>query len=445
MNKIILTVLLATLCFFFKVNAQDNKAIDVTTKGIQIGQEVPDMTIAGLRNYKDKNGEPATTAKLSDFKGKLLILDFWATWCSPCVAMIPKMDSLQKQFGDKIQFLSVTYQAEREVMPFMEKFEKQKGKHYELPILTGDKALHKLFPHVYLPHYVWIDGDGIVKAITGYEEVKRSHIDEMLHGRFTLSRKQDFEIKYDGDRPFLIDGNGGNGQNLLYHSLLTAYSEGVPARFSYNEVDENGRKPRHITVQNTTIPVLYRFAFGGGKNFFGDNRLIYEVRDTTKLVNRQQGAELEAWIRENGYCYELIVPAYMGSKLFLIMQEELARLFPQYRASVEKRKIKCWTLVRTSGADKIQSKSVERVAELTAVGCNLKNVSIGHLIMKLNEFYMQTFPTPIVDGTEYKGAVDLSLSANMGDMAMLNMALQKYDLQFIEKDQQMEMIVIKDR
>ena len=93
MKKTTILIALSLLCLNFWANAQ---AVDVTIQGLQIGQVVPNVTLTNLQNYKDASGKAATTAKLSDFKGKLLILDFWATWCAPCVAAIPKLENLQK-------------------------------------------------------------------------------------------------------------------------------------------------------------------------------------------------------------------------------------------------------------------------------------------------------------------------------------------------------------
>src|SRR5438067_4590428 len=49
-------------------------------------------------SFKDIDGKKVS---LSDFKGKVIILDFWATWCVPCKAEIPGFIELQKKYGDR--------------------------------------------------------------------------------------------------------------------------------------------------------------------------------------------------------------------------------------------------------------------------------------------------------------------------------------------------------
>jgi len=55
---------------------------------LKIGDPVPDIILENMVNYSGK------TAHLSDFKGKLLILDFWATWCGPCKMFAPVIDEI---------------------------------------------------------------------------------------------------------------------------------------------------------------------------------------------------------------------------------------------------------------------------------------------------------------------------------------------------------------
>lgn len=72
-------------------------------KVIAAGHKAPDFTLT------DINGKPV---KLSDYKGKYILLDFWASWCAPCRHEHPLMIELYKKYGaDKLTFLSVSMDA----------------------------------------------------------------------------------------------------------------------------------------------------------------------------------------------------------------------------------------------------------------------------------------------------------------------------------------------
>src|SRR5690606_28017178 len=88
---------------------------------IDIGQQVPDVKIEPIYDA------PFTSASLQELsKEKLVIIDFWATWCAPCVHAFPKLDSLAKEFEDQVQFILTTSQDKKVVDDFFN-HRKEKG------------------------------------------------------------------------------------------------------------------------------------------------------------------------------------------------------------------------------------------------------------------------------------------------------------------------------
>ncbi len=63
----------------------------------RIGNTAPDFTITDSQR----------TVELSQLRGKPVVLNFWATWCPPCIEEMPSLVQLQKQLGDKVTILAV--------------------------------------------------------------------------------------------------------------------------------------------------------------------------------------------------------------------------------------------------------------------------------------------------------------------------------------------------
>jgi thiol-disulfide isomerase/thioredoxin len=104
---------------------------------------------------KDMNG---IDVKLASFKGKVIVLNFWATWCPPCREEIPTLIELQQQYGDQLVFLGVSLdETQAKLKPYATEM------HMNYPVLVGkdrqdvQDAYGPLFG---IPVSVFVDRDG---------------------------------------------------------------------------------------------------------------------------------------------------------------------------------------------------------------------------------------------------------------------------------------------
>ena len=107
--------------------------------------------------------------KLSDFKGKVVILNFWATWCAPCRVEIPGFVMLQKKYGDKglaVIGVSVDEQGPEVVKKFVKRF----GMNY--PVVMGNEKIAEAYGGIVaIPTTFVIDREGrIAGKHLGYED-----------------------------------------------------------------------------------------------------------------------------------------------------------------------------------------------------------------------------------------------------------------------------------
>lgn len=430
MNRILCFTI--SLCLFTDTYAQE------TPSGLSTGDTVPNIHLNHIINH---SGGKAT---LLDFQGKLLILDFWATWCAPCIALLPKTDSLQQVYKDQVQFLPVTYQSKEKVEKLLHNLQSRKGITLNLPIVVEDTVLHNLFPHRELPHYVWISTKGKVLAITGHEEVNAENIRRRLdHKPATLAAKQDKQVPFNREEPLLSGNTDISEKPVLYQSAFTGYIEGIHSSFTIFPKDSlSGRR---VVALNAPLPTLYKIAYGSLRGtYFNHNRIITEVKDTTQFWSALTGNPYTAWLQDHSYCYELIVPPHLLGQEATIMQQDLARFFPQYTAKVEIRSRQVLAVVRTGKKDKLKSAGGTPAVEIDAFGCQLRNHYLSNLALQLNAKYLQHLSTPVIDETGYKGRVDMSLAADMSNVSSIKKALKLYDLDLVEKTQEIEVLVIRD-
>ena len=118
-----------------------------------------------------------SSVSLADLKDHVIVLDFWATWCGPCVASIPHIDQINADLSDKgLKVFAVNLE---ESKPLVQKF--IVSKKLTLPVLLDtDGATGKKYLANAIPETVIIGKDGVVKKVFvgfGSDEPLRTAID----------------------------------------------------------------------------------------------------------------------------------------------------------------------------------------------------------------------------------------------------------------------------
>ncbi len=139
-----------------------------------IGNAAPDFELKKL---------DGTLLKLSDLRGRVVVLDFWATWCGPCVASLPKITDLGQQYkGAEVDVIAVNIeQTSAEVRALLDRL-----KISPVVVLDSDGAVARSYHAQAIPQTVIIDRDGKVKQVIvgggGTSEAKlRDSLDGMLN------------------------------------------------------------------------------------------------------------------------------------------------------------------------------------------------------------------------------------------------------------------------
>lgn len=154
-KKIFPIVILILLIFVFIVQAMEkNETKETNTNvdnipGLEIGVMAPDFQL------KTIDGE---VVKLSDYKGKKVILNFWATWCPPCKKEIPELQAFHERSGDEITILGVNIDTNNQVEDFV------KERKITFPVLLdhGEKV-SKMYQVIAIPTTYFIDEKGLIR------------------------------------------------------------------------------------------------------------------------------------------------------------------------------------------------------------------------------------------------------------------------------------------
>ncbi len=149
MKKTTIAIVLAMLCLYTRCLAQP------AHRFLTVGDTLPASLL-----FKNVVNSPSSEIPLSAFSNKLLLLDFWASWCTPCVKSLPKIDTLRQELGPAFSSLLISSYRNPEtiatVEKFSERYQRNHGQANPFPIVLADSTVSMLLDVPSLPHYVWV-------------------------------------------------------------------------------------------------------------------------------------------------------------------------------------------------------------------------------------------------------------------------------------------------
>jgi thiol-disulfide isomerase/thioredoxin len=416
---------------------------------IKIGEQAGDLLFPRLVNFRKP------TASSKQFRGKMLLLTTWATYCSPCIAAMPSLVSLQQHFADKIQVILVSPESVQTVNQFYARRPQLK-----LPTVPSVKTYKDIAGKFGVPSLgvvIAIDAEGAFRGFSYDKDLNSSKLRSLLTQKdtrlslFTDATPNDTTKVTQERIDFILKDNSQEVQWMQFKSLLARGSVGFGVGTGlYSAGTIKDLAGRRVSAYSLPISGLFRIAYSEaiegpwntppdkrdqpaywGLRMLPQYRVIIEARDFERITD---GAR-----NENLYSYRLVVPPERSQQIYQIMRSDLERYFSLV-GGVETRRVWVWVITRIGGGPS-RSNNDDPIFQFTPVDLTMKNQPLSRFAQALEE----QLRTPVFDESGLPFNVDLQLdNVIMKDPPAVNEALLKYGLSLQAMEREMPMLVIRD-
>ncbi|RFZ91104.1 TlpA family protein disulfide reductase [Mucilaginibacter conchicola] len=413
--------LMAALCLFLAVNglAQDK------IKAYKVGDTIPDVMLPKIMGYS------SNSAKISDFNDKLLILDFWATWCSSCIAHFPENFAIQNKFPDQVQILLVSAKHNRDNEENLKIFFDRRKSQYQLPCVYLDTTLVKMFPHRVIPHYVVLKNNKVL-AVTDGEHITLENIKQALNGSYNSLRLKN-DRPYDPDRPMYSEVNGGSDLSDHYNTYFTGSLPVIA--YEKFQTDDRGLINK-ITVVNMVLKLLYQTA-NPGYGDIPDSRTQYNIPHPEYFPSN----DIDTANKDlHFYSYQSSFPAVSKSEALKIMENDLNRYF-RVKADTLYKDTTCFVLKinpdvrpkKTAAKIKMESNLNEHL--------NIPKYFRGYDMDGLRNELDNLLNIPVFDDSGYSQVLSLDFPPDVKNIDKLTASLKKQGILLIKEKRRMKYLV----
>lgn len=339
-----------------------------STLPLNEGDKCPEFSFNNIYNYSKTN------SKLSNYAGKIVILNFWSTYCSSCISEFPKFQKLQDAFPNSIQIFLVADQKDAKFL--VPNFWKKNAiaKSISLPCIIDEKMeLSKYFPRDALGLQVIISQTGVVKAITDAEYINEITIAKLLRNEEVKMISKALK-HFDKDAPMLKSNDNGyiKPKNLFYSSIFE-FTPNISNKYETGHLTiDSIEQTKTIKFYNTGLGVLYLSSTRYHPFFKSKNRpgwkTIWDIKNKARFFYDSSYGYYNDWMEKNSFCYEAKVPISLSDSLFYeFMRMDLNRYF-HLKDTIEFRNVTCFILSNKkqndSNGNKLQNSKVEEILNI---------------------------------------------------------------------------------
>lgn len=370
-------------------------------KGLKVGDAAPALTLTKLLK-----APAGATGSLNELKGKVVVLEFWATWCSPCLPAMDHLSQIAAKYKDKpIQFIFVTDEDEQRASWFLQK----KSPNGWIG-LDENRQTIEAYQFVGIPHTVVIDAEGKIAAITMPRNVTEGAIDDLLSGKkISLPLKEAVAEDLEWDKDLVRDD--------------TVFQIIIQSSNSYTGGMRIGAPPvRQLTFDGAVLPAMLQTAF---------------QMPSTRLINKLSKSQ-----NEQGYRASVVVPKGKENLLYPSFQRALVENFG-LRVHREMRDMDVFLLRKINNQNPILKPSQAKEVEYTIMRgkMTVKKQPIAKLADSLENFFRK----PVIDETGLKENYDWNLSYTYADKNILLESLRKETgLDLVPARRLVEVLVIEN-
>ena len=412
-----LLTLLAMLSFDFTYAQESNKTEILP---LQIGDTIPeelwDMPLLVVNHPAGKE-----TIRLRDYSDKkLIILDFWATWCGGCIGSIRNYLKSPSSTDSEVFFQAVTYQEEEEIRSFEQKLK------LFFPSIISDKMLSRYFPYRLIPHVILIN-EGKVLAITDSEILKADVLNSVLKkSSLAINHKVDV-LDFDNRIAMKEQSNTQIKNAQRVSATLLKPIRGLGGIGSYTHDDSIQRL---LIINKGLLESMYLLLDDKWRN-----RIFIDIDDKIKVDHLANGDDTDysKWLYEYATGIELITTSDISRARFNKLALDYLLHGNGYRMEVVDTLINCYVISNT------QTKT-------TRANKTDFSVSLKHLLKRLNHQTIDKPRQPIFlldDYFDSQIAIDMDL-LKVSDISYVANSLAKQGYRLSKQPKMVPIIRVRE-